>query len=42
VQAYKIQAAVLPKRSMRLRTESLEMQGLRDDEVLVCLVASAI
>jgi aryl-alcohol dehydrogenase len=42
VQVYKIQAAVLRKRGGPLRIESFEMEGPRDDEVLVRLVASGI
>jgi aryl-alcohol dehydrogenase len=42
VQLYKIQAAVLREKGGPLRIESLEMEGPRDDEVLVCLVASGI
>jgi aryl-alcohol dehydrogenase len=42
VQAYKIQAAVLRKKGGPLKIESLEMEGPRDDEVLVRLVASGI
>jgi aryl-alcohol dehydrogenase len=39
---YQIQAAVLRKRGGPLKIESLEMEGPRDDEVLVRLVASGI
>jgi aryl-alcohol dehydrogenase len=39
---YKIQAAVLRKKGGPLRIEFLEMEGPRDDEVLVRLVASGI
>jgi aryl-alcohol dehydrogenase len=42
VQVYKIQAAVLRKNGRPLKIESLEMEGPRDDEVLVRLVASGI
>jgi threonine dehydrogenase-like Zn-dependent dehydrogenase len=42
VQGYKIQAAVLRKKGGPLKIESLEMEGPRDDEVLVRLVASGI
>ncbi len=42
VTVYKIQAAVLRKRGLSLKIESLEMEGPRDDEVLVRLVASGI
>ena len=42
MKVYKIQAAVLRKRGGPLRIESLEMEGPRDDEVLVRLVASGI
>jgi aryl-alcohol dehydrogenase len=42
VQVYKIQAAVLRKKGGPLKIESLEMEGPRDDEVLVRLVASGI
>ena len=42
VQAYKIQAAVLRKKGGPLKIESLELEGPRDDEVLVRLVASGI
>jgi aryl-alcohol dehydrogenase len=38
----KIQAAVLRKRGGPLRIESIEMEGPRDDEVLVRIVASGI
>ena len=41
-QVHKIQAAVLRKRGGPLKIESLEMEGPRDDEVLVRLVASGI
>ena len=40
--AVKIQAAVLRKRGGPLKIESIEMDGPRDDEVLVRLVASGI
>jgi aryl-alcohol dehydrogenase len=40
--AFKIQAAVLRKRGGPLKIESIEMDGPRDDEVLVRLVASGI
>ena len=39
---HKIQAAVLRKKGGPLKIESLEMEGPRDDEVLVRLVASGI
>jgi aryl-alcohol dehydrogenase len=39
---YQIQAAVLRKRGGPLKIESLEMEGPREDEVLVRLVASGI
>jgi aryl-alcohol dehydrogenase len=42
VQLVKIQAAVLRKRGGPLKIESLELEGPRDDEVLVRLVASGI
>jgi aryl-alcohol dehydrogenase len=42
VEVYKIQAAVLRKRGGPLKVESLEMEGPREDEVLVRLVASGI
>ncbi len=42
VQFYKIKAAVLRKRGGPLNIESLEMDGPRDDEVLVRVVASGI
>jgi len=42
VQVYKIQAAVLRKKGGPLKMESLELEGPRDDEVLVRLVASGI
>jgi aryl-alcohol dehydrogenase len=38
----RIQAAVLRKRGGPMKTESLEMEGPRDDEVLVRIVASGI
>jgi len=41
-QTYRIQAAVLRKKDGPLKIESLEMEGPRDDEVLVRLVASGI
>jgi len=41
-QVCKIQAAVLRKKGGPLKIESLEMEGPRDDEVLVRLVASGI
>jgi len=41
-QVHKIQAAVLRRRSGPLKIESLEMEGPRDDEVLVRIVASGI
>ncbi len=42
VQAIKIQAAVLRKRGGPLKIEPIEMDGPRDDEVLVRLVACGI
>jgi aryl-alcohol dehydrogenase len=42
VQVVKIQAAVLRKRGGPLKIESLELEGPRDDEILVRLVASGI
>ena len=42
VQVYKIQAAVLRKKGGPLKIESLGLEGPRDDEVLVRLVASGI
>ncbi len=42
VQVFKIEAAVLRKKGGPLKIESLEMEGPRDDEVLVRLVASGI
>ena len=42
VEVYKIQAAVLRKRGGPLKIESLDMEGPRDNEVLVRLVASGI
>ena len=39
---YQIEAAVLRKRGGPLKIESLEMEGPRDDEVLVRIVASGI
>jgi aryl-alcohol dehydrogenase len=41
-QVYMIQAAVLRKKGGPLKIESIEMEGPRDDEVLVRLVASGI
>jgi len=41
-QAHTIQAAVLRKKGGPLKIESVEMEGPRDDEVLVRLVASGI
>jgi aryl-alcohol dehydrogenase len=41
-QVYKIQAAVLRKKSGPLKIESIEMEGPRDDEMLVRLLASGI
>jgi aryl-alcohol dehydrogenase len=41
-QVHKIQAAVLRKKGGPLKIESLELEGPRDDEVLVRLVASGI
>ena len=42
MQVHKIQAAVLRKRGGPLKIESLELEGPRDDEVLVRIVASGI
>jgi len=42
VQVHKIHAAVLRKKGGPLKIESLELEGPRDDEVLVCIVASGI
>jgi aryl-alcohol dehydrogenase len=42
VQVHKIQAAVLRNKGGPLKIESIEMEGPRDDEVLVRLVASGI
>jgi aryl-alcohol dehydrogenase len=42
VQVHKIQAAVLRKKGGPLEFESLELEGPRDDEVLVRLVATGI
>ena len=42
MQVYKIRAAVLRKKGGPLKIESLEMEGPRNDEVLVRLVASGI
>ncbi len=42
LQVHKIQAAVLRKTGKPLKIESLEMEGPRDDEVLVRIVASGI
>jgi aryl-alcohol dehydrogenase len=42
VHVYKIQAAVLRKKGGPLKIESMEMEGPRDDELLVRLVASGI
>ncbi len=42
VKVYKIRAAVLRKKGGPLKIESLEMEGPREDEVLVRLVASGI
>ncbi len=42
LQVHKIKAAVLRKRGGPLEIESLEMEGPRDDEVLVRIVASGI
>ena len=39
---HKIQAAVLRKKGGPLRIEALELEGPRDDEVLVRIVASGI
>jgi len=41
-EVYRIQAAVLRKKGGPLKIESVEMEGPRDDEVLVRLVASGI
>jgi aryl-alcohol dehydrogenase len=40
--AHKVQAAVLRKKGQPLKIESLELEGPRDDEVLVRIVASGI
>jgi aryl-alcohol dehydrogenase len=42
VQFYRIQGAVLRKKGGPLKIESLEMEGPRDEEVLVRLIASGI
>ncbi|MGP8282419.1 MAG: NAD(P)-dependent alcohol dehydrogenase [Desulfomonilaceae bacterium] len=42
VQVHKIRAAVLRKKGGPLKIESLELEGPRDDEVLVRIVASGI
>ena len=42
MQAHKIRAAVLRKQGGPLKIESLELEGPRDDEVLVRIVASGI
>jgi len=42
VKVYRIQAAVLRRKGGPLMIESLEMEGPRDDEILVRLVASGI
>lgn len=42
VQVHKIQAAVLRKKGGPLKIESLDLQGPRDDEVLVRIVATGI
>jgi len=42
MQVYKIQAAVLRKKGGPLIIESIEMEGPRDDEILVRIVASGI
>ncbi len=42
MQVHKIKAAVLRKRGGPLKIESLDMEGPRDDEVLVRIVASGI
>jgi aryl-alcohol dehydrogenase len=42
VQMHKIQAAVLRKKNGPLKIESLELEGPRDDEVLISIVASGI
>ncbi len=42
IPVHKIQAAVLRKRRRQLTIETLELEGPRDDEVLVRLVASGI
>jgi aryl-alcohol dehydrogenase len=42
VQVYKIRAAVLRKKGGPLEIESIEMEGPREDEVLVRIVASGI
>jgi aryl-alcohol dehydrogenase len=40
--SYKIQAAVFRANGAPLKIESLEIEGLRDDEVLVRIVSSGI
>lgn len=42
IEVHKIQAAVLRKKGGPLKIESLELEGPRDDEVLVRIVASGI
>ncbi len=42
IRRHKIQAAVLRPNRARLAIESLELEGPRDDEVLVRLVASGV
>lgn len=42
VQRHKIRAAVLRKRGGPLEIETIEMEGPREDEVLVRMVASGI
>jgi aryl-alcohol dehydrogenase len=42
IQVHKIKAAVLRQRGSPLKIEALEMEGPRDDEVLVRIVASGI
>lgn len=42
MKTYRIQAAVLRRRDSPLKIESLELEGPRDDEVLIRLVASGV
>ena len=42
LQVHKIRAAVLRKKGGPLKIESLELEGLLDDEILVRIVASGI